>query len=335
MSGEVNIKRLAQELNISIATVSKALNDSYEISLKTKNRVWDLAKELNYTPNPAASNLRSNKTKTIAVIIPCVANNFFSLAIKGIEEIARKYGHHVLIYQTHEDTEMEISFTNSLLNGRVDGILTSVSSNEYNSEYYKNLVKKIPLVFFDRVYEDMDAFKITTDDYQISYDATEHLIECGCVKIGYLYGLEKLPAGRARYAGYKDAMTANGLAVAEDLVVNYCDDEETNFENIKKLFLEYKPDSLFSSIEEFIIPAYMACNEMKLQIPDDVKILSFSNLSSAKLLNPSLTTITQPAFEIGNEAAKCLFKILNKKDIDDNQDIVLKSTLIKRASTGC
>jgi len=334
MSGEVNIKRLAQELNISIATVSKALNDSYEISLKTKNRVWTLAKELNYTPNPAASNLRSNKTKTIAVVIPCVANNFFSLAIKGIEEIARQYGYHVLIYQTHEDTEMEMSFTNSLLNGRVDGILTSVSSNEYNNEYYKNLVNKIPLVFFDRVYEELDTFKVTTDDYQISYTATEHLIEQGCTKIAYLYGLEKLPAGRARFLGYCDALQAHGLLAAEDLVVHYSEDEASNLQNIKTLFQQQAPDALFSSIEEFIIPAYSACQELQLQIPKDVKILSFCNMSSAKLLNPSLTTITQPAFEIGNEAAKCLFKVLNKRGIGDDKDIVLQSTLIKRASTG-
>ncbi|RNL56654.1 LacI family DNA-binding transcriptional regulator [Pedobacter jejuensis] len=335
MAGEVNIKRLAQELNISIATVSKALNDSYEISLKTKNRVLSLAKELNYTPNPAASNLRSNKTKTIAVIVPDVANNFFSLAIKGIEEIARKYGHHVLIYQTHEDAEMEKSFTNSLLNGRVDGILTSVSSNEYNSDYYRDLVKKVPLVFFDRVYESLDAFKITTDDYQISFKATEHFIECGCQNIAFLYGLGKLPAGTARFTGYKDALIAHGINFREELVLDYSEDEEVNFANIKTLFKKHKPDALFSSIEEFIIPAYMACAELKFSIPGDVKILSFSNMSSAKLLNPSLTTITQPAFEIGNEAAKCLFKILNKKGMDDDKDIVLKSVLIKRASTGC
>ncbi len=334
MSGEVNIKRLALELNISIATVSKALNDSHEISLKTKNRVWDLAKALNYTPNPAASNLRSNKTKTIAVIIPFVANNFFSLAIKGIEEVARQYGYHVLIYQTHEDTEMEIAFTNSLLNGRVDGILTSVSSNEYNSEYYQKLVKKIPLVFFDRVYENIDTYTITTDDYEISYQATEHLIASGCQKIAYLYGLEKLPAGRARFSGFEAAMRAHGLEVSEQLIVNYRDDEDLNLKNIKTLFSEHQPDGVFSSMEEFIIPTYVACQELKLNIPEDIKILSFSNLSSAKLLNPSLTTITQPAFEIGNEAAKCLFKLLNKRGIGDDQNIVLKSMLIKRASTG-
>ncbi|KLT67454.1 LacI family DNA-binding transcriptional regulator [Pedobacter sp. BMA] len=335
MSGEVNIKRLAQELNISIATVSKALNDSYEISLKTKTRVWTLAKALNYTPNPAASNLRSNKTKTIAVIIPCVANNFFSLAIKGIEEIARQYGYHVLIYQTHEDTEMEKSFTNSLLNGRVDGILTSVSSNEYNDEYYRELVKKIPVVLFDRVYESLDTFKVTTDDYQISFEATTHLIQCGCKKIAYLYGLDQLPAGRARFMGYTDALHANGLEPREELIVKYQPEEEVNLKQIKQLFQDQQPDALFSSIEEFIIPAYSACIDLKLNIPEDVKILSFSNMSSARLLHPSLTTITQPAFEIGNEAAKCLFKILNKKGIDDERDVVLKSVLIKRASTGC
>ncbi|QNN44784.1 LacI family DNA-binding transcriptional regulator [Pedobacter roseus] len=335
MAEAVNIKRLAQELNISIATVSKALNDSYEISLKTKNRVWDLAKQLNYTPNPAASNLRSHKTKTIAVVIPCVANNFFSLAIKGIEEIARQYGYHVLIYQTHENIEAEVTFTNSLLSGRVDGILTSVSSSEYNSEYYANLVKKIPLVFFDRVYENLDAVRVTTDDYDIAYEATKHLIECGCTKIAHLYGLDNLPAGKARFAGYVDALKAHELDVNEQFVVKYHDDETKNLENIKALLAQQKPDALFSSIEEFIIPAYTACRALGLRIPFDVKMLSFSNLSTAPLLAPSLTTITQPAFEIGREAAKCLFKILNNKQLDDEQNIVLKSMLIKRESTGC
>lgn len=335
MSGEVNIKRLAQELNISIATVSKALNDSYEISLKTKNRVWDLAKQLNYTPNPAASNLRSNKTKTIAVIIPFVANNFFSRAIKGIEEIARKYGHHVLIYQTHEDIEMEMSFINSLLNGRVDGILTSVSSSEYNGDYYKNLVKKVPLVFFDRVYKNLDAYNVTTDDYEISFDATVHLIECGCKKIAYLYGLENLPAGKARFSGFKDAMSAKGLTVDDDLIIKYVEDEEQNLKQITTLLSMHQPDAFFSSIEEFVIPAYTACKSLRFRIPEDIKIISFSNQATAHLLNPSLTTITQPAFEIGREAATCLFKILNKRGQGDEQDIILKSTLIKRESTGC
>lgn len=333
--GEVNIKTLAQQLNISTATVSKALNDSHEISQKTKDRVWELAKALNYTPNPAASNLRSHKTKTIAVIIPFVANTFFSLAIQGIEEIARQQGYHVLIYQTHEDIEMEMAFTNSLLNGRVDGILTSVSSSGYNHDYYQNLVQKIPLVFFDRVYDSMDVFKVTTDDYDISYQATRHLIDCGCTKIAYLYGLANLPAGRARYSGYQDALRDQGMEADPQLLLTYAAEEGANWKLIQELLQVHRPDGLFSSIEEFIIPAYSACRELGLVIPDQVKMLSFCNLNTAPLLNPSLTTITQPAFEIGREAAKCLFKVFKQRGFDDPHHLVLKSALIKRESTGC
>lgn len=332
--GEVTIKTLAQQLNISTATVSKALNDSHEISLQTKSRVWALAKELNYTPNPAASNLRSHKTKTIAVIIPSVANTFFSIAIKGIEEVARTYGYHVLIYQTQEDIEMEMSFTNSLLNGRVDGILTSVSSGGYNSAYYQNLVHKIPLVFFDRVYESMDTFKVTTDDYAIAYQATEHLIACGCAKIAYLYGLAHLPAGKARFMGYQDALNAHSLTVNDALIIQDEGDEAANQIHIEKLLRLHQPDGLFSSIEEFIIPAYTACKAVGYTIPMDIKMLSFCNLSTAALLNPSLTTVTQPAFEMGREAAKCLFKVFNKNGFDEDRHIVLNSALIKRESTG-
>lgn len=334
MPEAVNIKRLAQELNISIATVSKALNDSYEISQKTKSRVWELAKELNYTPNPAASNLRSNKTKTIAVIIPCVANNFFSLAIKGIEEIARQFNYHVLIYQTHENSEVEVNFINSLLNGRVDGILNSVSSSIYNLAYYTSLVNKIPLVFFDRVYEDLDAVKVTTDDYNVAYEATEHLIECGCKRILFLHGLENLPAGKARLAGYQAALKDHEMEARDALLVKYNESEEQNYNNIKKLMEAERPDGILSSIEEFILPCYDVCRALHINIPKDVKVVSFSNLSTARLLNPSLTTVTQPAFEIGKEAATSLFKILNKRNQGMEQNVVLKSTLIKRESTG-
>jgi LacI family transcriptional regulator len=332
--GGVTIKMLAEQLNISTATVSKALNDSHEISLPTKNRVWALAKALNYSPNPAASNLRSHKSKTIAVIIPSVANTFFSMAIKGIEEVARQYGYHVLIYQTQEDVEMEMAFINSLLNGRVDGILTSVSSSEDNNAFYQNLVHKIPLVFFDRVYESMDTFKVTTNDYAIAYQATEHLLACGCRKIGFLYGLAKLPAGQARLSGYQDALNNYGLQSDELLIVHDAGNETANQETIEQLLRTQRPDGLFSSIEEFIIPAYNACRKTDLVIPRDIKILSFCNLTTAALLNPPLTTVTQPAFEMGKEAAKCLFQIFHNKGLNDDQHLVLNSSLIQRGSTG-
>lgn len=333
MTENVTVKTLARELNVSIATVSKALNDSHEISIETKQKVLALAKKLKYERNPSASNLRSQKTKTIAVIVPEIANSFFSLAINGIEEIARKRDYHVLIYQTHENSEIETTFTESLVCGRVDGILISISSSTNNSSHFKSLVKKIPVVFFDRALDDIDAIKVTTDDYQSAYQATLHLIENGCKNIAYLSALSKLDTGKKRIQGYFDALKNKGLSFNKGLMVTHDPDRDKTYNRIKNLLIIQKPDAIISSVEEMVIPAYNACKALDLRIPDDVKILSFSNLSTAALLNPSLTTITQPAFEIGQEAAGFLFKLLDKKYITTEEIPVMKSVLIKRDST--
>jgi LacI family transcriptional regulator len=332
MSG-INIKQLAQELNLSPASVSRALRDSHEISIATKQKVWALAKRLNYEPNPFASNLRQPKSKTIAVIIPEVANHFFSLAINGIEDIARQHNFHVLIYQSHESSETEISLTNRLLSGRVEGILISVSNESNNSDHFDALSKKIPVVFFDRVYENLKVAVVTTNDYESAYNATQHLIDCGCKNILYCKAFNALAAGKKRLLGYTDALKANDLVPNEDLIVLASNDKLANITTIKNHLAEHKPDGILSSIEEMAFPCYIACNELNLKIPEEIKIVSFSNLESAPLLNPPLTTVTQPAFDIGQQAANLLFNYLEKKNVDfSNHE--LKSILIKRASTG-
>jgi LacI family transcriptional regulator len=332
--GNINLKELALALNLSTATVSRALRDSHEISPETKKKVLELAKKLNYEPNPAASNLRSNKTKTIAVIIPEITNNFFSQAINGIEEIARTHDYHVLIYQTHENSELEIAFMRRLLSGRVDGILISVASETNNNQDFKDIINQLPVVFFDRVNENIDAVKVTTDDYESTYNATCHLIERGCRKIAYLMALNNLSTGKKRFEGYRAALTDNSIAINEALILTDSNNEDENCAQIKKLLVNEQPDSIITSIENLALPCYYACKDLNLNIPRDIKIISFSNLKTAPLLNPSLSTITQPAFEMGKEAASILFKILNKKYFEPNGTLILKSTIIKRESTG-
>lgn len=329
----ITIKQLALELNLSAATVSRALSDSYEISAATKQKVWDLAKKLNYEPNPSASTLRTHKSKTLAVIVPEIANNFFSQAINGIEEISRQHGYHVLIYQTHNNSETEAAFIKSLWSGRVDGVLISVSSETNNNDHFTGLDKNIPVVFFDRTLENIDAVKITTNDYESAYMATEHLIENGCKKIGYLFALNNLTTGKNRLSGYTDALASNNMVYDENQVITCDKDENQNYSRIKKLLTKNKPDGIISSIEELVLPCYAICQELNINIPNDVKIVSFSNLKTAPFLNPSLTTITQPAFEIGETAATLMLKLLNKKQVDTNEVVVLKSALIKREST--
>jgi LacI family transcriptional regulator len=331
--GEMNIKKLALALNLSAATVSRALRDSHEISSKTKARVNEMAQKLNYEPNPFASSLRRQKSKTIAVIVPAIANNFFSLAINGIEEVARTRDYHVLIYQTHESSEIEKSFLMRLLSGRVDGILISLASEAVDKEQLKEVSKKLPVVFFDRVHDDIEGVKIATDDYESAYKAVQHLVENGCKKIGYLSALNTLSTGRKRLQGYHDALKDNGLSDEQNLVMMNGEKNDQNYSLIKNFIAEQKPDGILSSIEDLAMPCYYACKELALNIPDDLKLISFSNLAHADLLNPSLTTINQPAFEIGVEAAGILFKIFNKRWYEFNETIILKSNLIKREST--
>ncbi len=331
--GNVTIKSLADELNLSTASVSKALNDSHEIAIGTKQKVWALAKHLNYEPNLFASSLRKQSSKTIAVIVPEIANHFFSKAINGIQDLASKKGYHVIIYQTHEDMKTEVEFSTRLLNGRVDGILISVASENESNQHLTSLLSQIPAVLFDRSNDEVDAVKITTNDYESAHEATCHLIERGCQKISFLSGLNNLSTGKNRLLGFKDALQQNGITYDESLFVNCGNEPDVNYSQIKEHIIQQKPDGILSSIEELVIPLYSACNELAVEIPRDLKIVSYSNLDTAPFLKPSLTTITQPAFEIGQEAAAILFKILEKKWFEPNETYILKSQLFIREST--
>ncbi|WP_423147738.1 LacI family DNA-binding transcriptional regulator [Rubrolithibacter danxiaensis] len=331
----INIKQLAKELNLSTSTVSRAFRGNSDINKETKERILAVAKELNYQPNHYASNLREQKSKTIAVIVPELANNFFSQAINGIERVAREKGYHVLIYLTEDDYEREVSFINDLHNGRVDGIIMSVSGEANDHRYLNRLKsKKIPLVFFDRVYEDIEASKVTTNDYESSFSATEHLIQAGCKKVAYLVVNKSLSIGKMRMQGYTDALNKYNLPVLEELIIDCSNDYKKNYKILSKAFKTLKPDGVFASVERLAIATYYVCHDSGITIPEGIKIISFSSLEIAPLLNPSLSTITQPAYEMGTKAAKLLFKsLVSKEEFAEKEHLILKSELIERDST--
>ncbi|HTD39590.1 MAG TPA: LacI family DNA-binding transcriptional regulator, partial [Mucilaginibacter sp.] len=202
----INIKIIAEKLKLSTSTISRAFSGSTDINKDTRNRILAFAKEHNFLPNHYASNLRDKKTKTLAVIVPEIVNDFFAQAIDGIEEVARKKGFYILLYRTDDVFEKEVSFINYLNNGKVDGIIMSVSGEANDHNYLRKLEQKhIPVVFFDRVYEDIDVSKVTTNDYESSFAATEHLIQSGCSKIAYLVVNKSISIGKVRGQGYMDA----------------------------------------------------------------------------------------------------------------------------------
>lgn len=332
----VNLKRLAKELNLAISTVSRALSDSYDISEETKKKVLKLAKELNYQPNPFARSLRQRSSKTIAIILPDIANNFFSVAINGIEEVAQANGFHVLIYLTHENHVKEAAIIRHLLNGRVDGILMSLSSETEDFSHLEELKESgLPIVFFDRISESIETVKITTNDLESGYLATSHLLEKGCKKIAFLTISGNLSIEQQRMKGYLESLKNHNVEISEDLILRCNTNNDESKAKIKRLFAgRHKPDGVFASVERLAIFSYEVCEELGLNIPGDIKIVGFSNLRTASLLNPPMTTITQPAFEMGREAATALFAALKKPDLKpENQTIVLRSTLIERRSS--
>lgn len=330
------IKILAKELNLSVATVSKALRDSYEISNETKQKVLALAEKLNYVPNPYASSLRKRESKTIAVVLPEVADSFFSQAINGIESVAQDKGYHVLIYLTHESFDREENILKEFQSGRVDGILISVSGETSHSDHIKKaMASGIPVVFFDRVCEDVATARVITDDFECGYKAARHLAEQGCKKIAYLSASSSLSISNNRMQGFQKALSDLGFKNNQSEVIICGNDADENYQIIKKVLQKKeRPDGIIASVEKFTSSIYIACHELGLTIPNNVKVISFTNLQTALILNPPLTTITQPAFEMGKAAATVLFKALGGKTFKmEDERVVIPSALHIRNST--
>lgn len=332
----VTIKKIAADLKIAVSTVSKALRDSHEISQDTKARILEYAAKMEYTPNPYASSLKGKRSGNIAVVLPEVADSFFSSAIDGIEEIAQQKGYHVMVYLTHEDASREQSIIREFRNGRVDGVLMSVVANDKHCNHLDELsASEMPLVFFDRVCEGTKAARVVTDDFDSGYKAAQHLIDKGCKRIAFLSMFKNLAIINERQAGFEKAIRENALDPKKSPIIYCSNNESENIAQVKKLLQsKNRPDGIVGSVEKVTTQTYTVCHALKLSIPGDLRVIGFSHLQIAALLNPSLTTITQPAFEMGKAAAKILFKALAQKKTDlKNERIVIPSVLIERNST--
>jgi len=245
------------------------------------------------------------------------------LAINGIESVAHDKGYHVLIYLTHESFKREEAILKEFQSGRVDGILISVSGETSNSDHIKEVIAAgMPLVFFDRICEDVETAKIITDDFESSYNATCHLLKAGCKKIAYLSTSATLSINSKRSEGYIQALADNGIKNTS--IISCTSDNEGNYQIIRDLLKKKdRPDGLIASVEKLTTPIYLACEDLKLPIPREIKVVSFTNLPAAMILTPTLTTVTQPAFEMGKAAAAVLFKSLEKRSYNLKKEITI------------
>ena len=332
----VNIKWIARELNLAVSTVSKALRDSHEISAATKQRVLAFAAAHEYIPNPYASSLRRRKSKTIGVVVPEINDSFFALAINGIESVAIGKGYHVLIYLSHESLVREEAILKDFQSGRVDGVLMSVSSETKETGHLKALRGKgIPIVFFDRAPDETTACRVITNDLESGCQAAAHLIERGCKRPAFLAFSSNLSISNQRLAGFQQAMAANHIKNNKHTLIECGSDSNINYHILKKILLsKQRPDGFVASVEKLTTVLYQVCAELEILIPQEIKVVGFSNQDTASILYPPLTTITQPAFEIGAQATKLLLNALEKPKHHLPQElVVIPSVLIPRKST--
>lgn len=334
---QTTIKDIAKELDISPSTVSRALKDHPDISLRTKEVVKKLARKLHYQPNTIALSLRKSRTNTIGVIIPEIVHFFFSTAISGIEEVAYSAGYNVIICQSNESYEREVTDTKTLFNSRVDGLLISISRETKNFDHFKDVHESgVPLVFFDRVCDEIESSKVIVDDEEGAYQAVKHLTDQGRMRIAHLEGPENLLISQNRLAGYKRALVEAGISVDNALVIN-CGhgNEEEGQKCARKLFsLKNPPDAIFANNDIAAFGAMLEAKERGIKIPDDLSIVGFSNWAFSRLIEPSLSSVSQPGIEMGREAAKLLIdEIESDNETPDYKTKVLKTKLLLRRSS--
>ena len=332
---KITVKELAQKLGVSISTVSKALNDSYEISDKTKKRVQKMADRYNYKPNRLAVNLKSGSTKTVGVILPSILSNFFTAVLYGIEQVTNEQNYNIITCFSNESFERETTNMDILSNGIIDGLIVAISEEtQIRKDYthFKNCIRKgNPVVMFDRVTGAINCDKVVVDDYNDAYMATRHLIESGCDNIALVSSIDFLSVGKNRVKGFVSALKDHSLEVPEHKLIR-CGVNELE-EKIEELFSKTKADGFFAADEDASLAICKVVKRLGLGIPDEVAVIGYAGEKIAMNLTPTLTTVNQNGVEIGREAARILLERIQRGDQMDYQTRIINTTIEKRVST--
>lgn len=346
---KTTITDIARKLNTTPSTVSRALADHPRISDEMKKAVWEMVEKMNYQPNSIASALRKGKSNIIGVIVPTSDRQFFASFIRGIEEIVRDEGYHLMICQSDDQYKKEKSSIDTLLNIRVDGIIASVAKETSDISHFQKVKNLgVPLVLYDRVIESLDVNMVISDDYLGAYQGVVHLIEQGCRRIAHFAGKQHIHIYQNRLKGYLQALEDHNLSADEDLIIesDLIQDTysivQTGYLMGKKLLkLPQPPDGLFSSSDFAAIGAINYFKESGIGIPEEIALVGYSNDFSASVIEPGLTSLDQHTIRMGNLAAEQFLKqartkpekFLSQKTILTPELIVRESSLKKIAET--
>ncbi|MEN9960472.1 MAG: hypothetical protein RL045_723 [Bacteroidota bacterium] len=336
MRHQVTIKDIAKQLGVSVATVSRALRDLPDIHPDTKKLVLDLAKELDYQPNVLATSLVKSKTKTLGLIVPDLGYYFFSTVVKAVEDAAIAAGYSLLIAQTQESFERELTNIQNLSRSQVEGIIISLSRETVNFEHLTRLQRRgIPLVFFDRDSDEIDASKVMVDNEQSAYEAVKHLLENGCKRIAFLAGPKNVSVSNQRRLGYSRALQEAGIESDPSLIIHSDYFQDSAISKTHQLMKEAnRPDGILVVSDRLAIGVLIALRELNISVPEEVKMVSFNNEPICSLVSPTISSIAQPLEEIGRLSVELLLEqIEHKSDNPTPRVEVLKTKLIVRESS--
>lgn len=336
MKQKITIKTIAKELGVSTSTVSKALKDSHEISIETKERIQAYAKHYNYKPNSLALQLRNQKTKVIGVILPKIVHHFFSTVIKGIEEGASEKGYHIMVCFSNESYKKEVETLKVLSNGSVDGIIVSVANETLENkdfDHFKELVsEEIPLVLFDRVVDEIFCDKVVVDDVGAGYKATKHLLDNGRKKIALITTPNHVNVGALRRQGYEKALIEKYIKTDKNLIIEI-DEKKDIIAQIEEVFKQ-DIDGVFGVNEIYAAKAIRVAKKRGLKVPEDISIIGFTDGLISRYSSPSITTVAQHGFTMGKQAVELLIERIEKEsETYSPKKIVISSDLKLREST--
>ncbi|MDA9235215.1 LacI family transcriptional regulator [Polaribacter sp.] len=335
----LTIKDIAKEFNVSISTVSKALNNSYEISTSTKEKIQKFAKENNYKPNFNALSLKNRQTKTIGIIIPNMLNYFFAQVFKGIEKVANDRGYKIISCISNESYTKEVETIEMLSNGIIDGFILSLAEETILKNDFSHLQEMInnntPIVMFDRVADGIDCDKVITDDFIGTVNTVNHLVKTGSKNIAFISTISKLKIGEKRKHGYLKGLEENNITVNRNLIIDIFEDDYKEYENIlTPIFDNNTIDAVIATDESSAIAAMKVAIKKGHKIPQNFSVISFSNGILARHSSPKMTTISQHGEIMGATAAEILINKLDKKITPDKpKTVVIKTNLVERNST--
>ncbi|POY37472.1 LacI family transcriptional regulator [Solitalea longa] len=334
---KTTIHDIARELNITFSTVAKALNDHPRIAASTKEAVKEMAIKLNYQQNKLASSLRSGKTRIVGVLVPTLDVSFFSSVVHGIETVMNSNGYNILLYQSKELYADEIRGIDTFLQTRVEGIISSIALQTSDYNHFIDLKKrKIPLLLFDRIVDEIGVPYVRIDDYGGGFMATEHLIKQGCKRIVHISTDQNVTIFKERLQGYKEALIKHGLPVDDSLIFTGHLSIELGRNCIQQLVNEnIEFDGVFAFEDYTGLGVLKQLKELKINVPEQVKVIGFANEAFGAHITPSLSTVDQQTVKMGEEAARLFLKLIkeNKYYEKEPEKIVLDPLLIPRTSS--